>query len=73
MVKIMTHIEVRSFKILKLKNLLLKDSNLPRSLEFVIHQNCTCLRGQVFRKLYGNDELNFFAIFNLAVSDPKVN
>ena len=46
MVKIMTHIEARSFETLKLKNLLKKPSNLLRSLEFVIHQNCTCLRAK---------------------------
>ena len=46
MLKMMAHIEVRSFEILKLKNLLKKPLNLLRSLEFVIHQNCTYLRAK---------------------------
>ena len=46
MVKMVTHIEARSFEISKFKNLLQKPSNLMRSLEFVIHQNYTCLRAK---------------------------
>ena len=45
-VKMMTDIEARSFKISKLKNLLEKPSNLLKSLEFVIPHNCTCLRAK---------------------------
>ena len=46
MVKKMTHVEARSFEILKLKNLLKKSSNHLKPLEFVTHQNCTCLRAK---------------------------
>ena len=50
MVKMVTHIEARSFEISKLKNLLEKPSNLLRPLEFVIHQNCTYLRASQYEQ-----------------------
>ena len=43
MVKMVTHIEARSFKILKLNSHLEKSSNFLGSLEIVIQQNCTYL------------------------------
>ena len=46
MVKKMTHIEARNFETLKLKNLLKTPSHLLKPLEFVIHQNCSCLRAK---------------------------
>ena len=71
MAKMVTHIEARTFKISKLENLLEKPSNLLRSLESVIYQNCTCLREgktsnyKVLGKLYDNGEFNCLVYFYL--------
>ena len=75
-VKVMTHIDARSYEISKLKNFLEKPSNLLRSLEFVIHQNCTCLRVKSqYKKVkhfltnpYRSGELHNLVNFNLILS-----
>ena len=68
MVKMVTHIEVRCFENLKLKNILEKPSNPLRSQEIMIHQNCTSVRAkyqyeqpnvslEISKQTLSNDEL----------------